>query len=323
MVSRQLATYKAGEAVASALPGGVARGVAEALGRCLARVPDFDGRRALVASHLRRVMGRDLSPIEQRRLTGEVYANYARYWAESLRLPSVAPATVMAGTSSIGRTHVDDALARGKGVVLVAPHLGGWEWGALSLTLEGLPVTVAVEPLRPDDLFRWFARYRESLGMQVVPVGPRAAASILKALSANHIVCLLADRLVGRSAGVEVSFFGAKARLPAGPVTLALRSGAALMTAAIYYGRAEGPHTIVYRPPIDLPLAGIGGQGGFRLAVAEGTQLVATELESLISEAPTQWHLLQPNWLDDPPLRSRRRAAPSCEEGGRPAQTKT
>ena len=164
-------------------------------------------------------------------------------------------------------------------------------------------MTVAVEPLRPPDVFKWFAHFRERLGMQVVPVGPHAAAAILTALRANHIVCLLSDRLVGGTAGVEVDFFGAPTHLPAGPVTLALRSGAGLMTAAAYYGRPEASHTIVFRPPIDLGSLGEPGPRGFRDAVRKGTQMVANELEELIRAAPTQWHIMQPNWPGDPPLK--------------------
>ena len=44
--------------------------------------------------------------------------------------------------------------------------------------------------------------------------------------------------------------------LPAGPATLALRSGAPLLPAAIYFGKAGHAHTLVFRPPIELPPGG-------------------------------------------------------------------
>lgn len=233
-------------------------------------------------------------------MVAEVYSNYARYWAESLRLPSLAPDVVIGGVTVVGQEHLDAALARGKGVVLAAPHLGGWEWGAMYLVARGLPVTVAVEALKPPEVFEWFVSYRERLGMQVVPVGPGAGAAILRALKDNHVVCLLSDRLVSRASGVEVSFFGAKVEMPAGPVTLALRSGAPLLPAAIYTGRGADAHTIVYRPVLELPAG-----AHFRDAVRSGTQELAWELEALVRKEPTQWHLVQPNWPGDPELRTR------------------
>ena len=290
--------YRAGAWAAAALPEQVLYPLAEGTGRLVAALPDIDGRRALVASHMNRVLGRPLSRPGRRRMVGDVFANYGRYWAESLKLPSLSHADVAAGTATLGAEHLHEGLARGRGVVIVAPHLGGWEWGAFYLTGTGLAMTVAVEPLTPPDVFEWFAGYRRRLGMHVVPVGPKAAGTLLRALRENHIVCLLADRLVAEAAGVEVDFFGAPVRLPAGPVTLAARSGAVLLTAAIYYGRPEASHTIVFRPPLDVTVA-----GNFRESVQKGTQMVADELQELIKAAPAQWHLVQPNWPGDPPLR--------------------
>jgi phosphatidylinositol dimannoside acyltransferase len=299
MPSKKLVMYRAGATVASVLPAEAARGLARGLGGVLGWLPDLDGRRAVVASHMARVLGRPLSRTEARRMVAEVFAFYGRYWAESLRLPTMPQWRVAAGVGTVGFDHVEDALAAGKGAIIAAPHLGGWEWGAMWLVGIGLPVTVAVEPLDPPDLFEWFARFRERLGMHVVPVGPGAAAAVLQALKNNHIVCLLSDRLVGQASGMEVCFFGERVMLPAGPVTLAIRSGAPLMAAAIYYGETASSHTIVFRPPIEL-----SSTTPFRETVQSGTQAVATELEQLIRRAPTQWHLLQPNWPGDPQLRT-------------------
>ncbi len=102
MLSKQLATYRVGAAIASALPGEVASGVAQGLGALLGRLPDYDGRRAVVASHMARVLGRQLGRPERRRIVAEVYGYYSRYWAESLRLASVPQAQVTAGVSVVG-----------------------------------------------------------------------------------------------------------------------------------------------------------------------------------------------------------------------------
>jgi KDO2-lipid IV(A) lauroyltransferase len=297
-MNKQLAIYRAGTVIASALPGASAYWLGRRLGWVLGRLPDYDGRRAVVASHMARVCGRPLTNQEERQMVASVFANFGRYWAESFRIPTLSHAEVAAGIDMVGFEHVRAALSAGNGVIIAAPHLGGWEWGAMYLAGAGMPVTVAVEPLEPPERFEWMARFRERLGMQVVAVGPGAATAILQALRANHIVCLLSDRLVGPTAGVDVTFFGAKAQLPAGPVTLAIRSGAPLMAAAIYYGPSAISHTIVFRPPLEIE-----ANEGFKRTVQTGTQALACELEELIREAPSQWHITQPNWPGDPQLR--------------------
>ena len=81
--------------------------------------------------------------------------------------------------------------------------------------------------------------------------------------------------------------------LPGGPATLALRTGATLLPAAVYFRPGRNHHAVV-RPPV--PTA---REGRLREDVARITQLLADEFEALIRAAPEQWHLMQPNWPSD------------------------
>lgn len=283
--------YAAGAAVARSLPGPLARSLATGAGLLYAGA--MSERRELMARHLRRVYGEDLTAVTLAARVHEAFGSYARYWAESLRLPGMDPAIVEAAMSWEGIDHLDRALEAGRGAILALPHLGGWEWGGLWLCQTGYPVTVVVEPLEPPDVFEWFVGFRQALGMEVVALGPEAGPAVLRALRANRSVCLLSDRNVGGS-GVEVDFFGEPTRLPAGPVTLSLRTGAPILPTAVYF-RDHGGHLGAVGAPLVLERS-----GRFRDDVAAGTRLLAYRLEGLIRRAPTQWHLLQPNWPSDP-----------------------
>jgi KDO2-lipid IV(A) lauroyltransferase len=153
-------------------------------------------------------------------------------------------------------------------------------------------VTVVVEPLEPPELFEWFADLRQQFGFTIVPLGPDAGAAVMRALKNNDVVCLLCDRDVA-GGGVEVEFFGERTALPGGPATLALRTGAPLLPAAVF-DRPGGKHRGLIHPPLDTART-----GRLRDDVARVTQALAHELEELIRAAPEQWHLLQPNWPSD------------------------
>jgi KDO2-lipid IV(A) lauroyltransferase len=159
-----------------------------------------------------------------------------------------------------------------------------------------MPMTVVVEALEPPELFEWFVGFRRQLGMEVVAVGPQAGTAVLSALRAGHVVCLLCDRNVGDTPGLQVEFFGEKTSLPAGPAMLSLRTGAPLLPAAVYFSGPHGSHLGLVRPPLDAGRQG----GGIRDDALRITQALAVELEGLIRRAPTQWHLMQPNWPSDP-----------------------
>ena len=285
-----LTAFRAGSIAARNVPAPVAALAARGIGAGFAQA--MRGRRTMVERHMRRVHGQHLRGLALRRAVGDVFDSYARYWLESFQLPGLDPAEVDAGMSYEGWGHLEDALDAGRGAILALPHLGGWEWAGFWLAeVQRRKITVVVEPLEPPELFEWFADFRRSLGMTVVPLGPAAGPAVLGALKRNEVVCLLSDRDIG-GGGVEVDFFGERTTLPAGPVTMALRTGAPILPTAVYYrGRS---HLGVVRPPLDLTR-----RGSLREDVARLTQDLAHELERLIAAAPEQWHVFQPNWPSD------------------------
>lgn len=284
------AAYRAGAFVSRTLPWPVADALATRLSRVAADLSRE--RRMMVARHLRRVRP-ELEGRQLRRAVDATFESYARYWVESFRLPRLSPAQVDAGLVIENYHHIAEALDAGTGVVLVLPHLGGWEWAGFWLaTVVGHPITVVVEAVEPPSLFEFFTSFRRQLGMNIVPLGPTSSTEILRALSNNHVVCLLADRdLTGD--GIELDMFGERTSLPAGPAMLALRSGAPLITAAIYFDGRHG-HRAIVDPPLD-----VRREGRLREDVARITRDMASRLERLIARAPEQWHLQQPNWPSD------------------------
>ncbi len=191
-----------------------------------------------------------------------------------------------------GEENMLDGLARGKGVVLALPHLGGWEFAAAWAAGRGHKLLAVVEALDPPETFEWFKDQREAFGIEIVPLGPDTATVVLRALRDNYLVALLSDRDLNGD-GIEVEFFGEKTTLPAGPATVALRTGATLLPVAVYF-RSGRQHQAVIRPPISVER-----QGRLREDIARITQDLAHEFEELIRAAPEQWHLMQPNWPSD------------------------
>lgn len=285
--------YKAATALARRLPVPVSASLARAAG--FAAGYASPGRRAMVARHMRRAAGPGLAGRRLRRTVDGVFESYGRYWLDSFRLPNLSVAEVEAGFMRHGYDpHIVDGLAAGNGVILALPHLGGWEWAGRWIADQGHPITVVVEPLEAPETFEWFRALRSSLGMTVVPLGPGAAATLLRALRDNHVVCLLSDRDIA-GGGIPVKFFGETTTLPGGPATLALRTGAPILPTAVYFTGERNGHVATVRPPLPVPAT-----GRLRDDVAALTQALADELEGLIRRAPEQWHLLQPNWPSDP-----------------------
>jgi phosphatidylinositol dimannoside acyltransferase len=262
--------------------------------------------------NLRRVVGPEVSELRLDQIVGDALRSYARYWLETFRLPKMDPAQIaaVAGTRTEGIAHIDEAAARGRGFILALPHMGNWDVAAIWLVRHGYPFTTVAERLKPESLFDRFVAYRESLGMEVLPLtgGQRPPLEVLAdRLRAGRGVCLVADRDLSRG-GIEVQFFGEPTRMPGGPALLAARTGATLLPVSLWF-TDDGGWGQRISGPIEV------GDGKLAEQVARGTQALADVFAREIAEHPTDWHMVQRLWLADLPPRPARTADASAATG--------
>lgn len=277
-----------GMGIVGVLPYRVAVWLGQRIGRTYAVLAS--GRRAMVERHAGRL---GVPPNEIQAHVGEVFAAYGRYWAEALWVRPRHQPFIEAHTTDSGFELVEVARDAGQGMIFALPHMGNWEYAAPVAHRLDLKVLAVAENLRNRRIRDWFLRLRNSMGFNIILAtgASQVIRELESAISQNAAVALLCDRDL-RGKGVSVEFFGEVTTMPAGPVALAIRSGAPLFPAATYF-HGSGHHVLV-RPPLEIP------DGPDRTArIQAGTQLLAKELEALILAAPAQWHLLQPNWPSD------------------------
>ncbi|MGW0365946.1 phosphatidylinositol mannoside acyltransferase [Streptomyces sp. NPDC002990] len=268
---------------------------AVALGR---RIADFAWKRRgksvlRLESNLARVVP-DAGPQRLRELSRAGMRSYMRYWMESFRLPAMDPERFGTDVEMKDEHILREALASGRGVVVALPHLANWDLGGAWATGHiGVPFTTVAERLKPESLYDRFVAYRESLGMEVLPhTGGAAFGTLARRLRSGGLVCLVADRDLSAS-GVEVDFFGATARMPAGPALLAQHTGAVLLPATLYYGATPKLYGRIH-PEVPVP-----GTGTRTEKTSAMTQAMADVFAQGIAEHPEDWHMLQRLWLDD------------------------
>lgn len=251
----------------------------------------FDSaRRNMARRHMSRVLADGPTA---RRAARSLMQSYGRYWAEALWARPRRVERMLAGTEVEGLERITQARDAGKGMIYALPHMGNWEAAAPVAGQEGVPVVAVAERLPNRRITEWFTRMRAAFGIEIVlATGSTEVMRRLEAaIAANKAVALLSDRDL-RGRGVAVEFFGEQTTMPAGPATLAVKTGAPLLPVACYF-RPDG-HRVVVRPPIEVPHGPARSE-----QIRQMTQALATELEKLIAEAPHQWHLVVPNWPSD------------------------
>jgi len=186
-----------------------------------------------------------------------------------------------------GRANLEDALAKGKGVIALGAHIGNFVLVGTPLGIEGYPFHTLFR-VPPEQRIRTIIdsylvpRFHQRL----IPSRPKRAAvrQILSALKKNEIVYILGDNL--KKGKVQTLLFGQRVFSSRGPVSLALRSGAAVVP--LYLIRNyQGGMDLIIEPEIALRRNG-------RLSedITQNTHHIVGYLENLIRRYPDQW-----NWL--------------------------
>jgi lauroyl/myristoyl acyltransferase len=244
-----------------------------------------------LAKNLSRVRP-ELDANELNKLTRAGMRSYMRYWCEAFRLPKMNPEQINDRFELRGVELLDAALNSGTGALMIPGHMGNWDLAGAWATQRYGQLTTVAERLKPEKLFDQFLEYRESLGMEVLPLGDfEVVRNLVNRLRGGGLVALLGDRDITRN-GVEVNFFGEQASFPAGPATLAVLTGAPLHPVTMHY---EGPRVIaVVHERIAIPEHLPKNE-----RVAHMTQRIASAFESGIAKHPEDWHMLQKIWIAD------------------------
>jgi phosphatidylinositol dimannoside acyltransferase len=209
-----------------------------------------------------------------------------RYWIDTFRFPSWSSDRIRETVLVENREVFDSEIARGKGLIVALPHAGNWDHAGAFFCAEGHPLVTVAEHLRPERLFRRFLAYREAMGMEVLDLDAKVMNTLEVRLREGRLIALVADRDLS-SSGIEIDFFGRKAKFPAGPAKLALETGASLITAYISY-TDEGIKVSFSKP---IPTNG--------RSVVEIVQSIAANFQIGIERAPEDWHMLQRVFLEE------------------------
>ncbi|MCG2795414.1 MAG: phosphatidylinositol mannoside acyltransferase [Actinomycetia bacterium] len=253
----------------------------------------FPRKRRLVLKNMRRALGPGASDRQVRDTAKRACRYYADYWVDIFWLPTLPREYVLERLEKINWEPLERVVNEGKGVLIVLPHYGSWEAGAVYLANLGHFAAVA-EILKPRELFDLFCRLREGIGIEIFPYDKKAETRdrMVDALKGGTILALICDRDL-KGGGVEVEFFGERTTLPPGPASLALRSGSPIVCVSTR-NLPDGTWVGRVTEPIYLD-----GSGDKEAVIQETMQEVARRLEELIREDPAQWHMFMPAWPSD------------------------
>ena len=212
-----------------------------------------------------------------------------RYWCDTFRFPDWSRERILGTVTFNDESILMDAVAAGNGAIVTLPHCGNYDHAAAYFCARGAKIVTVAEHLKPEKLFKKFMQYRSDFGMESLPLDGRVIPTLMQRIKTGCVIALAADRDLSKS-GIDVTFFGGPARMPAGPALLAIRTGAPLISAYVSYTQS-GIHIDFTR--IDLPTEGSESE-----RVVALVQKCADLFAKGIAQYPQDWHMMQRIWTD-------------------------
>lgn len=279
------ACWKAGTLLAKTLPSGAIKSAAASLAALYARL--FAQRREVVVQNLIPVTGsRQAAELAAARLFRKFGEKLIDLWRFEGRIEDGCRFSQLTGWQ-----HFLDAQKLGRGVLIVTPHLGNWEFGAPLLTQHGfkLIVITLVEPGHGLTEMRQSARARWGIETVIIGRDPFAFVEVIRRLEAGATVALLIDRPPASSA-VEVKLCGRPFQASIAAAELARATHCEILPVCLpSHGDSYAGHIL---PRIDYDRSTLRD----RQARQQLTQRILSALEPSIREHSDQWYHFVPVW---------------------------
>jgi len=270
------------------LPLGIARRMGRALGAAAYAL--LHAQRDLTLRHLAYALT-DLPPSQRERIARNVFINLGQNAMEWLRLSRYSLSDVQRLVTCDGIEHLRQALAQGRGAILIAGHFGNWELIPLYVKSLGFEGGVLARRMRHPEYESFLIAMRQRLGVTTFARG--SLRDVARVLRANQVIGMLPDQDIDSLEGVFVEVFGHPAHTPIGPAALSLMTGAPLIPCALI--REGARFRLCLEPPIPHPRTADRAQ-----ALHLMTQQWSDVLASYIRRYPEQWVWMHRRWKTQP-----------------------
>ncbi len=245
--------------------------------------PFLHKKKRLAMENLQAAFGHEKTAEEIKAIADKAFDNFGLGMIELIYFLD-RPRDVMAKVTFEGKEHLDEALKKGKGAVLLSAHFGNFILMFIRMALEGYKTNCIMRRMRDENFEEYISAFRNANGIHTIYAWPRrdCVQTSLQRLKENQTLFILLDQNFGDDGRVFVDFFGQPAATATGPVIFSLRSGAPILPVFI---RRDGKNfKIIIDPPVALERSGESEED-----LVRNVSRLSKVIEGYIRRYPEEW----------------------------------
>jgi len=246
-------------------------------------------RQKIVSDNIKHVLGLKLDKKRQRGTIRSVFKHMTKNYFDLTKLSQLRVDKLEENVTIEGWHHLAEAVTNTSGTIIASAHLGNFDFAARVLALRGIKMAIFVEDCNSTPFLRNVAKLRQRNVARTIPVSTGALREGLQILRHGGTIGIACDRDI-QGNGLKVKFFGEATLLPVGAVSLALRTGAAIVP-VFGVRQSNNRYSIYIEPPLRL-----FGNGNRRHSIKAGLEKLTAIMERYVRQYPEQWVVLEPVW---------------------------
>ena len=224
-----------------------------------------------------------------RLLTLRVFMNQAEILVDAVRYAYLSDEEIRSRVVVENREYLDEALASGKGLMMITGHIGNWEILSHIPRLLGTRFCVMADRRKDPRLESIVDGIRSRSGATILPPAGKALMLIRELRKGNTIGIVVDGRGEDRD-GITCEVFGLPAPTNPAPAFIALKGNALVLPVAAV--KIRGTYHIVFSRFVDAASYATGEEG-----VRNLSSFMQGWVESVVKEHPHQWFWLYSRWV--------------------------